>query len=211
MNMWLFFLLVAGISFAGSLHPGPVNLTVIQTTLQQNWRAGIWVAVGGSLPESVYSALAAGGLLLLPVSSNWLRMLNYASVPLLLGIGIVTFFQKPKPVSVATNGRINEPGTPFWKGIALAGTNPQLLPFWSSVWLYLQQAMLIPAHSWVSQWVFAVATSAGAFALLMGLVWLADHQRQLLSRHLASRWVNYVTGGLFIGMACLQLIPLFIR
>jgi threonine/homoserine/homoserine lactone efflux protein len=205
--MLLLFLIVSVISFAGSIHPGTVNLAVVQTTLSQSRRAGLWLALGGSLPEIGYSALAAGGLMLIPMHSNWTVVLAYAPIPILLGAGIAAFRHKPLVLNVtATNGV----SLPFWKGIALGGTNPQLLPFWSAVWLYLSQAtignqMLIPAGQFASQWVFALGTATGAFGLLVLVVWLADWQRQRIVHYLNGPWINRLAGGLFIGMALWQL------
>ncbi len=199
--MLLLFLLVCLISFAGSIHPGTVNLAVVQTTLSQNRRAGLWLAFGGSLPEIAYSALAAGGLMLIPTDSGWCVVLLYAPIPILLGAGIASFRQKP----VVLNQEVAS-GTsfPFWRGVALAGTNPQLLPFWSAVWLYLSSHRLVPMGHGASQWVFALGTSVGAFALLVGVALLADRQRQQILQYLNGRWINRLTGGAFIGMAFWQ-------
>lgn len=208
--MLLLFLVVSVISFAGSIHPGTVNLAVVQTTLSQNRRAGLWLALGGSLPEIGYSALAAGGLMLIPVHSIWTVVLPYVPIPVLLGAGIASFRQKPVLLTVTT-GRPTS--LPFWKGVALGGTNPQLLPFWSAVWLYLTQVtignqLLVPAGQPGSHWVFALGTAAGAFGLLGLVAWLADWQRQRIVQHLNGSWINRLTGGLFIGMALWQTMRL---
>ena len=206
--MFLLFIIVSLISFAGSIHPGTVNLAVVQTTLSQNRRAGLWLALGGSLPEIAYSGLAAGGLMLIPMDSGWTVLLTYAPIPVLLGAGIAAFRQKP----VVLNTSVADAASlPFWKGVVLAGTNPQLLPFWSAVWLYLSRAtigshMLVPAGQNASQWVFALGTAAGAFGLLVLVVWLADWQRQRIIQYLNGVWVNRLTGSLFIGMALWQTV-----
>jgi len=205
--MLLLFLLVSVISFAGSLHPGTVNLAVVQTTLSQNRRAGLWLALGGSLPEMVYSAMAAGGLMLIPMSSNWTAWLPYASVPVLLGTGLASFRQKPLVLNVSQE---QASSLPFWKGMVLGSTNPQLLPFWSAVWIYLSRHPLVPVGHGASQWVFALGTTAGAFGLLVILVWLTDRQRQRIGHYLNGPWINRLTGGVFIAMALGQLFWLII-
>ena len=208
--MLLLFLIVCVISFAGSLHPGTVNLAVLQTTLSQNRRAGLWLALGGSLPEIGYSALAAGGLMLIPMNSGWTMFLTIAPIPILLGAGVAAFRQKPV---LLTTSSVRSLSLPFWKGMALSGTNPQLLPFWSAVWLYLSQVtvgsrMLVPAGQVGSQLVFALGTAVGAFGLLVSIVWLADRQRYRIVRYLSGPWINRLTGSLFIGMALWQVIRL---
>ncbi|WP_375444535.1 LysE family translocator [uncultured Fibrella sp.] len=206
--MLLLFFIVSLISFAGSVHPGPVNMAVVQMTLSQNRRAGLWLALGGSLPEIAYSALAAGGLMLIPTDSRWWVVLMYAPIPVLLGAGIASFRQKPVVLNQSTAS-----GTsfPFWKGALLAATNPQLLPFWSAVWLYLSSHKLVPVGYAASQWVFALGTSAGAFALLMSVALLANWQRQRIVYYLNGRWINRLTGIAFIGMALWQAVLLLIN
>lgn len=203
--MIFLFFIVSTISFLGSVHPGTVNLAVVQVTLSQSRRAGLWLALGGSLPEIAYSSLAAGGLMLLPEHATWTGWLPYLPIPVLLGAGIASFRQKPVGVGQpVTIGR-----APFWKGVTLASVNPQLLPFWSGVWLYLSSRMLVATGSVASQWVFAGATAAGAFGLLVSVAWLADRQREQVISYLNGAWLNRLTGSLFIGMALWQIIRVF--
>ncbi len=213
----LLFLTVCGISFLGSVHPGPVNLAVLQITLGQSRRAGAWLALGGSLPEVAYSSIAAGGLMLLPAGSDWLMWLNYAAIPILLGAGIAAFRQKPMVLAAVSgsdtldSARVSSK-RPFLTGLVLAGTNPQLLPFWSAVWLSLRGTRMIPVDKAAgSVWVFAAGTATGAFALLLGIVWLADRYRQRVARYLSGQWLNQLTGWLFIGMAGWQAVRLFMN
>ncbi len=208
--MFLLFILVSLISFLGSIHPGTVNLAVIQTTLSQSRRAGLWLALGGSLPELFWSSVAAGGLMLLPMQSAWTSWLAYAPIPVLLGAGVMAFRQKPVVFADVTTQGQPAVGAliPFWKGVVLGGSNPQLLPFWSAVWLYLSGSMLVPVGQPGSLWVFATGTAAGAFGLLGLVAWLANRKRQQVLHYLSGRWLNRLTGGLFVGMALWQFIRL---
>ncbi|MEZ0540328.1 LysE family translocator [Fibrella arboris] len=222
--MLTLFLLVAAISFVGSLHPGTVNIAVLQTTLAQSRRAGLWLAAGGSLPEIGYSALAAGGAMLLPMGPGWSVVLTYAPVAVLLVAGLVAFRQQPVALRAAVAPVVEAHSVPafslFWKGIVLGGTNPQLLPFWSAVWLYLSRApaggrpiggqLLGLTNTQGSQWVFAVSTAVGAFAWLAGVVWLADRLRHRVLPLLGSAWLNRLTGAVFVGMGLWQLIHILL-
>ncbi|MCY7360239.1 MAG: LysE family translocator [Rudanella sp.] len=204
--MLLLFVLVSIISFAGSIHPGTVNLAVIQTTLLQSRRAGLWLALGGSLPEIGYSALAAGGAMLIPMDAAWVKFLPYLPIPVFLLAGLAALRQKPvELVAVASGGYTT---FPFWKGVALSSTNPQLLPFWSAVWIYLSGAMLVPANQPGSQWVFAVATASGAFGLLVLVSFVANRYRQRVLQYLNNLWINRLIAGTFISMALWQFIRL---
>lgn len=209
--MLILFVIVSAISFLGSVHPGSVNLAVVQTTLNQNRRAGVWLALGGSLPEIVYSSLAVSGLMLLPQQSSWATWLPYLPIPVLVGAGLAAFRQKPILIGQAATGG----SAPFWKGVTLASINPQLLPFWSAVWLYLSHAaiggrMLIPAQQTASQWVFAGATAVGAFGLLLSVAWLTDYQRERVVKYLSNSWINRLTGIAFMGMVGWQAVQLLL-
>ncbi len=202
------FLLVSFISFIGSVHPGAVNVAVVQTTLTQSRRAGLWLALGGSLPEIVYSCLAVRGVSLLNLNTTWLTGMQLLSVPVLLVAGMASFRQK-KPSVGPVHESVVKHAFPFWRGLVLAATNPQLLPFWSAVWFSLSSTMLLAMNRQQSQWVFIVATSVGAFALLTAMVWLADRHRPRLSRFLNHYPINHLTGATFIGMACWQVVQLW--
>jgi threonine/homoserine/homoserine lactone efflux protein len=214
----MLFLLVCLISFLGSVHPGPVNLAVLQTTIGQGKRAGLWLALGGSLPEIAYSSIAAGGLMLLPADGQWLTWLSYAAIPILAGAGLAAFRQKslefqPEIKTELTHSVGITAAYPFWKGMVLAGANPQLLPFWSAVWLSLRSAMLVPggAVNQSSTWTFALGTATGAFALLGLVVWVADRYRNRVIQYVSGRWLNWLTGSLFIGMAGWQAVRLWLN
>ncbi|AQG78296.1 LysE family translocator [Spirosoma montaniterrae] len=204
------FLLVSLISFVGSLHPGAVNVAVAQTTLTRSPRAGLWLALGGSLPEVGYSALAVQGLSQLDTQAAWYMTLQLLSVPVLLLIGVASLRQRPQAITPETGSNTNQL-FPFWRGLGLATTNPQLLPYWSAVWLYMSQATignqpLVPPDQPGSRWVFAVGAAVGAFSLLAGVVRLANRQRHRITPYLNSPWMNRLTGSFFIGLAVWQLI-----
>jgi threonine/homoserine/homoserine lactone efflux protein len=198
--MLLLFALVAGISFLGSVHPGTVNVAVVQTTLNVGPRSGLWLALGGSLPELLYSAVAAGGVSLLRLNDTLSWALSVGSVVVLFVAGLLTL-----PTRVVVNDAAR-PGTlPFWRGMALASTNPQLIPFWSAVWL-----ALAPAASPATYWAFSLGAPIGAFVLLGTYVWLAHRYRAWLLHYLGLRWLNWLSGGFLIGMACWQAYKLFV-
>ncbi|WP_338869744.1 LysE family transporter [Spirosoma sp. SC4-14] len=195
------FLLVSLISFIGSLHPGAVNIAVMQATIGQSRRAGFWLALGGSLPEIAYSTIAIRSLALVNPNTVWFSLLKILPIPVLLIAGLIAFRQKKRAVPIA-----QQPSAfPFWKGIVLSSANPQLLPFWSAVWLYLHGTLLFTPIGPLSQWVFSFGTATGAFVLLSGIVWLADRYRTGLLHYLNHSRLNRLTGAAFIGMALWQI------
>ena len=90
----------------------------------------------------------------------------------------------------------------FGRGLLLSLISPQLLTFWSAVWLSLPHETVQVAGA---PWVFALGAATGAFVLLMGYAWLATHYRQRLLHYLTKRWLNWLSGGFLIAMACWRL------
>jgi len=197
------FLLISLISFVGSLHPGAVNLAVIQATIEQNRRVGLWLALGGSLPEIAYSTLAVRSLALVDSQTSWFSLLKILPVPVLFVAGLLAFRQK-KASAITVPQATETASFPFWRGLFLASANPQLLPFWSAVWLYLHGTLLLMAAGPLSQWVFSLGTASGAFVFLASTVWLADRYRTRILHHLNHSHLNRLTGITFIGMALWQ-------
>ena len=196
---------MTGISFVGSLHPGPVNVTVIRTTLAGDQRSALWLAVGGCLPESLFSGLVAGGWGALPVQNQWLHRLDYLSIPLLMGGGLSMIWQGGRVKKRADVGRSFSLVPPFGRGLALAATNPQLVLFWSVAWVSLDQSRLIAFPYCLSQWLFAGAASTGALSLSVVLIWLTNWQRNQILQSLSPRWLNYGSGSALIGFALVHL------
>ena len=126
---FIIFSLVALISFAGSIHIGAVNLAVVQATLNRNLSAGILVAIGGSIPEFIYSFLALKGLFFVQKNQFIFEILNLSVIPIFLVMGISNLFQKPVN-TIENKPQISTKNIDFIRGFSLGMLNPQLLPFW---------------------------------------------------------------------------------
>ena len=83
------------VSFLGSLQLGPVNLSVIRTTLTSSIRQAKWVAFGGVVPEIIYSFLA---LQISSISGFSDSLLNYKWLvgAFFMLIGVYYFFKSSR-------------------------------------------------------------------------------------------------------------------
>lgn len=165
------FLLTALLSFAGSLQPGPVNMMVLTTTLKRGQRAGLFTAVGGSVPELLYSLLAVFfGSLFLKVLEVY-PLLHFISPLLLLFTAFQLWFHQSW---MKTDNARN---TGFKSGLLAGLANPLLIAFWWLVWMefsgiYKPEISVIVA--------FMTGSMAGAFALLFLIVRLGNRYQPLL-------------------------------
>lgn len=156
------FILAFIISFVGSVQPGPVNLAVISSSFQKQYRNAIFIAIGGSLPEFVFCLIA---LKTSTAITKWQHLFFYYQISisiLLLIIGLYLWFNKSKIILKTTkrNG--------FFLGAILASLNPQLIIFWTTVVTYLHvnntfNLNLEPTKSFFL--FFCVGASIGAFCL----------------------------------------------
>ena len=204
---FIIFFLVAFISFAGSIHLGAVNLAVVQTTLNRNLSSGILVAVGGSIPEIIYSALALKGLSFIENNQSILDILNLLVIPVFLVIGLLNIFQKPSE-NKKKNAENEQPKTSFLKGFSLGMLNPQLLPFWFFVLIYLHKHFIISDLS--TKLAFVFGTAIGAFCILFLFAKFAHHYHQRLAIILQRYSFNRIIGYLFVSLAVFQTFKYFV-
>ncbi len=203
---FLIFLVVAIISFAGSIHLGGVNLAVVETTLRRNLSAGILVAIGGSIPEFIYSFLALKGLFFLQKNQAILDLLNFIIIPVFFIIGVFYLIQKQtkKPQN---NRSISSKNIDFLKGFSLGMLNPQLLPFWFFMLVYLSKVFIINSLS--SKYAFVLGTGFGAFAVLFLFAYFTKRYQNYFDNILKKYAVNQLMGLVFISLAVLQIFKVF--
>ncbi|WP_238804036.1 LysE family translocator [Emticicia aquatica] len=203
----MIFLLVALISFAGSLQIGAVNLAVVQTTLNRNLSAGILVAIGGSIPEFIYSFLALKGLFFLQNNQLIINVLNWLIIPVFLLMGLMNLFQNETKI-VDTNKASVIKNIDFIKGLSLGMLNPQLLPFWFFILVYLSKYFVINSLS--EKYAFILGTGIGAFALLFLFAYLSHYYNERIKKLLRCYSVNRIMGYFFISLAVIQAIKVFV-
>lgn len=180
------------ISFAGSVQPGPVNLTVVQVTLTRNFKTGVWVALSGAFPEIIYSSLALKSHLFLAEHQIISRILEFSSIPFLLAAGFYSFNSPFRP---AREGAADIGKRLVLKGFAGGILNPQLLPFWLVVLISFDSLFSMETLS--SQFSFVFGAATGAFLLLLLFAYLAHRFKTGLDSFL-SRYPMHKAIGLVL-------------
>jgi len=111
----------------GTIPFGPINLTVVKTTVDYDRRSGIEVALAASLIE-IFQALIAisfGMLISSFLDANVSIKFLLALIFTVLAVFIYT--REPKPTLEIEESR---PQSFFRNGLIIAGLNPQAVPFW---------------------------------------------------------------------------------
>lgn len=205
---FVIFLATAAISFVGSLQLGPVNLIVIQSVLKRNLQAGLWIALGGCLPEMIYATAAVGAGMWLEQNPGSWNVLEWSAVPFLLGIGVFIFFTPNRPFTLK-NGQ--NQSFSFLKGLTLGLLNPQLFPYWLIMLVQFGMYDALRVQTRPEQIAFVLGTAVGALGLLIGVAYLTSHFRESLLVRLGKVNFNRFLGALFVLLAVGQLLKLYLN
>lgn len=199
MTALLILLATAAVSSAGSLQLGAVNSAVIQVTLEERRGNGLWTALGGSIPEILYSAGALGlenavwaGK---PLWDGW-----YALAALvLIGLGVHSWRRGVGKLQ-DTRRRWHLP--PLARGFVLGMSNPQLLPFW--LFILVQWRLYFTFEGIWPQVAFVAGAFLGAWFILSLLSYWTDRYKARILERLSLPLLHQITGLFFILLGILQ-------
>lgn len=206
MDTLLYFVLATVVSYVASLQLGPVNLRVIQCTVEKSKYYAFWVGLGGSIPEILYAGIAffvTEQFSKESFSSPWMHVIT---IPVFLFLAYTNFTSSPKKEIKAHAP--NSKG--FGEGFVLALLNPQLITFWLLVIAYLKSKNLLIEVSQITQALFVLGTAAGAFFLQLTFIALASRYKNTIINKTGKHFSSII-GGLFILLALVDGIKLLYK
>lgn len=156
-------------SFCGSIPPGTINLTVLQTGLDKKVGVALRLALAAALMEYPYAWIAVkftDWILSSPVIVDNLRIITGV---VMVTLGIFSLMAANKPTKFSD--RFNESG--FRRGVLLGILNPMAIPFWTAMTTYLKGQGWIDLSSTLSLHSYLLGVSMGGFTLLVLLTYLA--------------------------------------
>lgn len=216
LKLLLIFSITFIISFAGSFHPGPLNMSVIQNTLKKNLRAGLWMTFGGVIPEMIYGYLAVEGLKIFERYPLVFEIMQWAVLPILLLVGWnylkpkKAFIESPKASDVKTEPKIAVGGGDIFRGFLLSLLNPQLLPFWLIILINYQNYSFLKIENEFDKVAFVLGASIGAFFLNYLCAFIANQKRGLIFEYLSQNMFDKIMGWTFIFIAFVQAVKLLV-
>ncbi len=196
-------------SFIGSLQLGPVNLYVINSTLNSGKKTALYAGIGGCIPEFVYCTLAVFSSELFIKYTFLFVLFKIAFVIILITLSIFYFLKTNTQVK-SINAQLKKENNlkSLFKGLSLGLFNPQLLPFWLFIQLYFNSISFLQIQSNLQKIAYIVGAGVGAFLLLLLLIKLTiKYQNQIMSRVNYNKF-NKVISLLFFIMALHQLYNL---
>ena len=196
-------------SFVGTIPVGPVNISVVSTTLRRNVRSGIIFSGSAAIVEIFQSFIALQfGVFLSELIFNNVSFKLFVSFVFLV-IGIV-FLLKKQQSEIENTARKKLP--PWLSGLVVSILNPQALPFWIFVLGYYQSEHLIDMNllhgdQLTCIFSFLAGVSLGKFFALSLYSYLSGYLAEKLSN--LSYWMNKILGVVFMMLAFSQIIKLF--
>jgi threonine/homoserine/homoserine lactone efflux protein len=205
------FLIASCISFLGSLQAGPLNLYVLNTALSKNRKTAIFVAIGGILPEIIYSILALLALGQMNQFEWLVRFLKIVFSVILVILALVLWFKKSKEIGAESTSvrALNLPAIQaISKGFVVAGFNPQLFPFWLFVLIELDATFDLKVVNMYDKVSFCLGTAFGAFCLQYMLILFSEKFSTKIKRIAAHPYFYKIISFFFVSLALQQLFSL---
>lgn len=200
--MILVFIATVLISFLGSVHPGPLNLSVINNSLNFGKKTALPIIIGGILPEIIYSTLAVNGFEILKKYPNSFEYSKWITAAMLFIMGL--FYLLPsKKASPQPSHLLG-----FGKGFLLSISNFQLIAFWVFVVIYYDNYTLIKLDSIYKKTAFVIGTAFGAFLLNYVYAFFTDKYKIFIFDKISPKVLNWLLVISFWSMALLQVISI---
>lgn len=163
---------------------GPVFFALIQTSIEKGFYAGLYMAFGIAISDTIYMSLTYFGFSKLFNSNDVNLGLGIVGGIIMIAFGISSFFKRIKPVALEENVSGNVVfSKQIVKGFVLNGINPSVLLFWIGV---ASMATVNDHYSGNDALVF--------FAAIIGTVFLTD----VLKAYIAHRLKNLLNSSLIL-------------
>ncbi len=184
------------VGFAFSFALGPVFFSLIKASLENGFRAAIYIATGVVVADLVLLGIAYGGVeTLLPSGMNVAFWTQLFGGVLLIGIAIATIIKKPKN----TEGVAIEPTNLIFKNIArgffLNILNPANFFEWVGAAGVLKSKYQFEVFENVS---FFTGALLAVFVTELSVAYFASRLRKVLNERVIYG-INIVTGSVFLG------------
>ncbi len=196
------FFIATVISFIGSLQLGPVNMSVIQTAMNKSFKASVFVAVGGCIPEIIYCSVAFSGAGIIIRNPQWLNYFQAASVIIFFCLAVFSFRK-----TAGTSENIKSSSLSFLSGFTLGMLNPLLITFWITIIALLDQYNIPVTKNSLTRIAFAAGTAVGAFLLLLMFAAIVSNNRFTFIQR-QQQHINKILGAIFLILAVIQFLKL---
>lgn len=192
-------------SFLGTLPFGPINLSMVDTTIKDGMKVGLRFSIAAAIVEIGQSLFAYNfGMWITQYLEHniWIQLTVFL---VLFAIGALFFFRKGREdADIGDKKKVS----PFLKGAIIGLLNPQALPFWVAVIATLKSSAWLSFGMWDFILLFLFGVSLGK---LVALLLYGKMSLFIVNRITSlSHWMNRIIGGIFIGLALVQGVKIIV-
>lgn len=190
-------------SFLGGVAFGPINLSVVDVTLNKNLKAAIKFSAAAALVEIFMASIAIAFGKLISRRIEEFPELKLLVIGFFVVLGLIFILKKNKPTA---DNIPKQNRSSILQGFIVAFLNPQTIPFWIFILAYLKSSNLLYLQSW-HLYIFLAGASLGKFTILCLYGYLSDY----INRHLnnLSDYVSKGIGGLLLLIGLAQAVKYF--
>jgi len=188
----------------GSLTPGTVNLSVLQSGLDNKPSTAIRMAAGAAIIEYFYAWLAVRFELLITSSPMILANMRLITAIVMTGLGLMTILSSPGPSKPRESMRRNG----FAKGLLLGIFNPLAIPYWTGATAYFKSQGWIDLSTTFGLHSFLFGVSLGVFSLLVLVTYGARRLAKILLEKKST--LRKIPGYLMLGLGIFAFTRYFI-
>ncbi len=187
---------------------GPVFFALLQTSIHKGFGAGVRIAIGISVSDSLYILVTNFFISSIQNLSAIEHYLSLVGGIVLMIIGIQTFFRKPKlEASPMPNRSFAHNAGLIVRGFLLNFTHPGVLIFWLSVIGVLSTEF---SYSINEKWLMYSCTVATIFTTDVLKSYLANKIKRLLTERILL-WINHGMGIILVGFGLIFLVNSIMR
>ncbi|WP_440888446.1 LysE family translocator [Vibrio sp. WZ-1] len=188
-----------GIVFFLAIIPGPNALLILFTALTQNRRFAAANILGVGLGFLIHAFISANGLsLLLSQSALAFNILKWMGVAYLVWLGINNLKSGLKladqKLKFERKLEVQTLKQAFVKGLLTNLLNPKIVLFYLSIFPQFVQ----PEHILEQSMILGALQASIVACWFLFVIFFATKVKTLLTSSKTSKWLNYVSGGLFI-------------
>ncbi len=197
------------ITFVGTLPFGPINLSVVDTSINRSFKGALEFSIAAAIVEILQSFVALHCSYLIGGLFSESLVTKIIGIIVFFSLGLIFWLKKPKS-QLEETCKESKRGN-YLRGFIISIVNFQAIPFWIFVLTYLEMSKMIVLNTSMPLTlviVFLLGVLLGKFA---GLALFAVIGRTLKQRIASiNKMMNKIIGGFLFLIGVVQLVQLLI-
>lgn len=191
-------------SFAGSLPPGVISITVMDTAARKSFRDGMLVAAAASFVEFFQALIALFFSSIIVQSPFITKVIDYSAIPVFVGLGLLFLFKKGSQEKQQAE---TSKTASLVKGFLVSLANMLVIPFW------IFWSAYFATNGWIdfrtaTVFIFSAGITCGTFLAL--LLYARVGQTLATKTTVMAFWGRKTAGIIFLGFAAYHLAKMLL-